>query len=107
MQADAELKDDAPIIVNDDDFDLDGISFDPELVQRRWDDLIKWNPAAENTFKAAYTGDIGQENIENCRRNIIGIVLLRIVRKLQHFSQGRILPQSERISHCIEHCSKF
>jgi hypothetical protein len=45
------------IIIDDDDFDLDGMLLDPGLVQTRWEDLIKWNPIAEHAIRAAYTGD--------------------------------------------------
>jgi hypothetical protein len=55
VRADLELTDN--IILNDDDFDLDGMLSDPGLVQTRWKDLIKWKPAADHVMKAAYIGD--------------------------------------------------
>src|SRR5689334_15437298 len=57
IRADAELVDEVPIEISEDEFDLEGIAFNQDLVQRRWEDLIKWNPDAEKSMRAAYTGD--------------------------------------------------
>lgn len=53
-RADLELTD---VVLNDDEFDLDGMPLDDNLVQRRLEDVIKWNPAANDVMRAAYTGD--------------------------------------------------
>ena len=45
------------IIIDEDNFDIDGMLADPVVVQTRLEDLIKWNPASECIFRAAYTGD--------------------------------------------------
>ena len=54
---DFELADEEQVAIIDDDFDLDGLSQNQELLQSRWEDLIKWNPAAEHSLRSAYTGD--------------------------------------------------
>ena len=55
QQADQELRE--HIFIDDEDFNLDGISSDPSVVEKRLEDLIKWNPAADNVMRAAYSGD--------------------------------------------------
>ena len=40
-----------------DEFNLDGMALNQELVRMRWEDLIKRNPSAYHTMKSAYTGD--------------------------------------------------
>jgi hypothetical protein len=40
---DLELVDDVDKV--GDEFDLDGMALNQELVRTRWEDLIKWNPA--------------------------------------------------------------
>lgn len=55
--ASIELMDEPQLVVIDEDFDLDGIVHDQNIVEQRWQDLIKWNPEAERTVRAAYTGD--------------------------------------------------
>lgn len=53
--ADQELREN--IVIYDEDFDLDGMLSDPDLVQKRLEEMIKWNPAADHIIRAAYTGD--------------------------------------------------
>jgi hypothetical protein len=53
--ADLELREN--IVIDDEDFDLDGMLSDPDLVQRRLEEIIKWNPAADHVMRAPYTGN--------------------------------------------------
>src|SRR4051812_18759358 len=53
LLADQELNE----TTDEDDFDIDGMLADPVLVQIRFEDLIKWNPAAESMLRAASTRD--------------------------------------------------
>jgi hypothetical protein len=53
--ADQELREN--IEFDHEDFDLDGMLSDPDLVQRRLEEIMKWNPAADHVMRAAYTGD--------------------------------------------------
>ena len=43
--------------MEDEEFDLDGMSFNPDLVQTCWEALIKRNPDADNVIRAAHTGE--------------------------------------------------
>lgn len=56
-RASIELIDEPQFIVIDEDFDLDGMAHDQNVVEQRWQDLIKWNPEADGTMRAPYTGE--------------------------------------------------
>ena len=54
-RADLELIE--TVVIDDEEFDLDGMAFGSNVVQERWEAIIKWNPAAENVTRADYTGE--------------------------------------------------
>ena len=56
QQVDIDLLDD--VVPSDDiDFGFDGMLSDPLLVTTRFEQLLKWNPAAECSLRSAYNGD--------------------------------------------------
>ena len=55
QQIDLELLD--PVAIADDNFDLDCMLDEPEIIGSRLELMLKWNPAAEHSLRSAYTGD--------------------------------------------------
>ena len=55
-QVNIELCDDI-VVADEIEFGLDGILSNTVCLNKRLEDLLKWNPAAERSLRAAYTGD--------------------------------------------------
>jgi len=86
-----ELEDDVQTVIGDDDFDIDGMVLDQELVRSRWEDLIKWNPAAEHSMRSAYTGDSRATKYRKLKDKEQRHPLLLTVQRSTRFSLGPIL----------------
>lgn len=69
---DIELIDVAPHVEDDEFFFAENIDRDEELIQQRWDELIKWRPGAGNHIRCVYNKDsrttLYRRKIENDKR---------------------------------------
>jgi hypothetical protein len=63
-QASVEL-DDHSEIHEDDFYFADMMNENPEIIQKRWQDLIAWKPGAGSHLRATYTKDSQPLFIEN------------------------------------------